>query len=159
MPPEEPTTGEVEAIELSFPHHPPATIWSFWYFLFIFPLYISIMYFLIIVALEIPCFWYYILGLLVLLVLHFVLTWIKVIQIYHFFITLSIILFYFLYSYLLLFLKHVVSPILLEIDITQEVPLPPYNLKRSCHIEDNVQLGWGESWGRKFFVIYAKLFW
>ncbi|RVW86070.1 hypothetical protein CK203_038050 [Vitis vinifera] len=26
-----------------------------------------------------------------------------------------------------------------------EVPLPPYNLNRSCHIEDNVQLGWGES--------------
>ena len=74
---------------------------------FIFPFYISIMYFLY----EIPCFWYYILGLLVLLVLHFVLTWIEVIQIYHFLITLSIILFYFLYSYLLLFLKHVVAPV------------------------------------------------
>ena len=33
---------------------------------------------------------------------------------------------------------------ILEIDITQEVPLPPYNLNRSCHIEDNVQLSWGE---------------
>ena len=86
---------------------------------------------------------FYLLGLVVLLVLF--LYFHEVIQIYQFFSTLSIILFYFLYSYLLLFLKHVVSPILLEIYITQEVPLPPYNLNRSYHIEDNVQLGWGES--------------
>ena len=68
----------------------------------------------------------------------------EVIYIYHFFTILGIILFSFLYSYLLLFLKHVVSPILLKLHITQEVPLPPCNFNRSCHIEDNVRLGWGE---------------
>ena len=104
---------------------------------------------------DIPCFWYYILGLLV---LHFVLTWLEVIQIYHFLMTLSIVLFYFLYSYLLLFLKHVVSPILLELHITQEAPLPPCNFNRSCHIEDNVQLGWGESWERKFLLLMLSYF-
>ena len=30
-----------------------------------------------------------------------------------------------------------------EIDITQEVPLPPYNFNHPYHIEDNAQLGWG----------------
>ena len=82
----------------------------------------------------------------------------EVIQIYHFLITLSINLFYFLYSYLLLFLKHVVSPILLKLHIIQEAPLPPCNLNRSCHIEDNVQLGWGESWGMKFLLLMLSYF-
>ena len=31
-----------------------------------------------------------------------------------------------------------------EIDITQEVPLPPYNFNYPYHIEDNAQLGWRE---------------
>ena len=31
-----------------------------------------------------------------------------------------------------------------EIDITQEVPLPPFNYNHSYHIEDNAQFGWGE---------------
>ena len=93
-------TLEAEAAKPSSPHHPPATIWSFWYFLFIFPLCISFMYFLY----EIPCFWYYILGLLVLLALHFVLTWIEVIQIYYFFLSLLALFYsYFLYSYLFFF--------------------------------------------------------
>ena len=30
-----------------------------------------------------------------------------------------------------------------EIDITQEVPLPPFNFNHPYHIEDNAQLGWG----------------
>ena len=66
-------------------------------------------------------------GLVVLLVLF--LYFHEVIQIYQFFITLSIILFQFLYSFLLLFLKHVVSPILLKLHIIQEAPLPPCNFK------------------------------
>ena len=28
---------------------------------------------------------------------------------------------------------------------------------RFCHIEDNVQLGWGESWGMKFFFLLLML--
>ena len=106
---------------------------------------VSFIYFLYVLPL---CFPYYsstcnpmllifhILGLVVLLVLF--LYFHEVIQIYQFFITLSIILFQFLYSFLLLFLKHVVSPILLKLHIIQEAPLPPYNFNRSCHIEDNV---------------------
>ena len=47
---------------------------------------------------------------------------------------------------------------ILEIYITQEAPLPPYNLNRSCHIKDNVQLGWGESWGRKFLLFMLSYF-
>ena len=48
---------------------------------------------------------------------------------------------------------------ILEIDIAQEeVPLPAYNLNRSCHIEDNVQLCWGESWGRKFLLFMLSYF-
>ena len=30
-----------------------------------------------------------------------------------------------------------------EFDITQEVPLPPFNYSHSYHIEDNAQFGWG----------------
>ena len=30
-----------------------------------------------------------------------------------------------------------------EIDITQEVPLSPFNCNHSYHIEDNAQFGWG----------------
>ena len=51
-------------------------------------------------------------GIICITCFHFVLTWIKVIQIYHFFLSLLALFYsYFLYSYLLLFLKHVVSPI------------------------------------------------
>ena len=58
----------------------------------------------------------------------------------------------FFYSLTLMFsMKHVVSPIRLRLCITQEVPLPPFIFfNRSWNIEDNVQLGWEESWGRKF---------
>ena len=31
-------------------------------------------------------------------------------------------------------------------------------LNRFCHIEDNVQLGWGESWGRKFLLLMLSYF-
>ena len=80
------------------------------------------------------------LGLVVLLVfLYSVLSWSNTNL--SFLRTLGIILFLFLYSYPLLFLKHVVSPNLLELHITQEAPLPPYNFNRSYHIEDNAQLG------------------
>ena len=58
--------------------------------------------------------------------------------------------FYFLYSLLFCFLNHVVSPIRLRLHVTQEVPLPPFICNRSCHIEDDVDLGWGESKGGKF---------
>ena len=34
-----------------------------------------------------------------------------------------------------------------EIDITQEVPLPPFNCNHPCHIEDNAQFGWGRGAG------------
>ena len=83
----------------------------------------------------------YILGLDVLLMIHHIYTsYIDIIF------CLNLAFFYFLYSLTLMFsLKHVVSPIRLRLHVTQEVPLPPYNLNRSCHIEDNVQLGWGES--------------
>ena len=38
----------------------------------------------------------------------------------------------------------------LRLCLTQEVPLPPFIFNRSWNIEVNVQLGWGESWERKF---------
>ena len=72
---------------------------SFMYFVYVFPT---------LVAFEIPCFWYYT-GINCITCSTLVLSWIEVIQIYQFLSILSIILFYFLYSYLLLFLKHVVS--------------------------------------------------
>ena len=105
---------------------------------------VSFMYFLTIIELVIPCFWCLIYWDWLYYLFSFILYFHEVIQIYQFFITLSIILFQFLYSYLLLFLKHVVSPILLELHIIHEAPLPPYDFNHSCHIEDNVQLGWGE---------------
>ena len=43
------------------------------------------------------------------------------------------------------FFNHAVSPIRLRLHVTQEVPLPPFICNRSCHIEANVDLGWGES--------------
>ena len=82
----------------------------------------------------------------------------EVIHIYHFFTILGIILFSFLYSYLLLFLKHVVSPILLKLHIIQEAPLPPYNFNHSCHIEDNVQLGWGEELRKEVLLLMLSYF-
>ena len=49
-----------------------------------------------------------------------------------------------------------VSPILLELHITQEAPLPPCNFNRSYHIEDNAQLGWGETVEEgSFFIIIS----
>ena len=114
--------------------------------------------FLTLVALVIPCFWYYIYWDWLYYLFSFILYFHEVIQIYQFLSTLNIILFYFLYSYLLLFLKHVVSPILLELHIIQEAPLSPCNLNRSCHIENNVQPGWGESWGRKFLFLMLSYF-
>ena len=75
--------------------------------------------------------------------------WWYIIHRHHF--CLNLAFFYFLYSLTLMFsLKHVVSPIRLKLHVTQEVPLPPYFFNRFCHIEDNVQLGWGESWGSKY---------
>ena len=47
---------------------------------------------------------------------------------------------------LLFFFNHVV---------TQEVPLPSFIYNRSCHIEDNVNLGWGESKGRKLLIMLS----
>ena len=44
----------------------------------------------------------------------------------------------------LFFFKHVVSPIRLTSKHIQKVPLPPSIFNRSCHIEGNVDLGWGE---------------
>ena len=68
----------------------------------------------------------------------------KVIHIYHFFKYTwhNLILIPLLISFVVF--EHVVSPIRLRLHVTQEVPLPPYNFNRSCHIEGNVQLGWGE---------------
>ena len=93
---------------------------------------------------------WYILGLVVLLVfLYNVLSWSNTnLSFLH---TLGIILFLFLYSYPLLFLKHVVSPNLLKLHITQEAPLPPCNFNRSYHIEDNAQLGWGRQLRKEVF--------
>ena len=47
-----------------------------------------------------------------------------------------------------------VSPYLLKLHTTQEAPLPPCNFNRSYHIEDNAQLGWGETVEEgSFFII------
>ena len=51
---------------------------------------------------------------------------------------------------LLFFLNHVVSLIRLRLNVTQEVPFSPFINNRSCHIEGNVDLGWGKSKRRKF---------
>ena len=45
--------------------------------------------------------------------------------------------------YSFVFLNHVVFPIHLRLHLTQEVPLPPFICNRSCHIEGNVDFGWG----------------
>ena len=69
-------------------------------------------------------------------------------------------LFYLLYSLIFCFLNHVVSPIQLRLHVTQEVLLPPFIYNHSYHIEGNVDLGWGESKGRKLLkevVNNAKL--
>ena len=115
------------------------------------------MHFRIIVALVIPCFWYVILGLVVLLIfLYSVLSWSNTnLSFLH---TFGIILFLFLYSYSLLFLKHVVSSNLLQLHITQEAPLPPCNFNRSYHIEDNAQLGWGGQLRKRVFIVNTKYF-
>ena len=65
--------------------------------------------------------------------------------------------FHFLYSLLFCFLNHVVSPIRLRLNVTQGVPLSPFICNRSCHIEDNVDLGW-ERVKEGSFVNNAKLF-
>ena len=64
-------------------------------------------------------------------------------------------LFYLLYSLIFCFLNHVVSPIRLRLHVTQEVPLPPFIYNRFCHIEGNVDLGWGESKGRKLLIMLS----
>ena len=74
---------------------------------------------------------------------YLILYFLRVIYTHHFLLYLSF--FYFLYSLLFCFLNHVVSPIRLRLHVTQEVPLPPFIFNRSCHIEGNVDLGWGES--------------
>ena len=83
----------------------------------------------------------------------------EVIHIYHFFTILGIILFSFLYSYLLLFLKHVVSPILLELHITQETPLPPCFSIAHATLRTMFGLVGGKRVEEGSFVINAKLFW
>ena len=45
----------------------------------------------------------------------------------------------------------------LRLNVTQEVPLSPFICNRSCHIEDNVDLGW-ERVKEGSFVNNAKLF-
>ena len=67
----------------------------------------------------------------------------KVIYTYHFCLYLAFSFLSPLLINLLLFLNHVVSPIRLKLHVTQEVPLPSFIYNRSCHIEDNVDLGWG----------------
>ena len=80
---------------------------------------------------------------------YFILYFLKSIYRHHF--RLYLAFFYFLFLWLFCFLLiHVVSPIWLRLHVTQEVPLPPYICNRSWHIEDNVDLGWGESWGSKY---------
>ena len=51
-----------------------------------------------------------------------------------------------------------VSPILFELHITQEVPFPPCNFNRSCHIEDNVQLGWGGELRKEVLLLMLSYF-
>ena len=75
---------------------------------------------------------------------YFILYFLKLIYRHHFLLYLTF--FYFLFSWLFCFLlTHVVSPIRLRLHVTQEVPLPPYIFNWSWHIEDNVDLDWGES--------------
>ena len=139
--PIEPTAGDTETstraiiFTSSSSIHLIILIVSFIYFDYVFPYHSSTWNPMLLL--------WYILGLVVLLVIIFnVLSWSNTtLSFLH---TLGIILFLFLYSYPLLFLKHVVSPNLLELHITQEAPLPPCNFNRSYHIEDNAQLGWGE---------------
>ena len=66
-------------------------------------------------------------------------------------------IFYLLYSLIVCFLNHVVSPIRLKLHVIQEVPLPPFSYNRSSHIKDNVDLGWGESKGRNLLIMLSYL--
>ena len=66
-------------------------------------------------------------------------------------------LFYLLYSLIFYFLNHVVFAIRRRLHVTQEVPLPPFIYNRSCHIEGNVDLGWGGSKGRKLLIMLSYL--
>ena len=70
----------------------------------------------------------------------------KVIHIYHFLVYLAyyyFISFTHMYIYIYIYLNHVVSPRQLRLHVTQEAPLPSCIFNHSCHIEDNVQHGWG----------------
>ena len=85
--------------------------------------------------------------------------YLEVIQINHFLSTLGIILFQLLYSYLLLFLKHVVSPILLELHVTKEVPFPPCFSIALATLRTMFGLVGGKRVEEGSFAINAKLFW
>ena len=66
--------------------------------------------------------------------------------------------FYFLYSLLFCFLNHVISPIRLRLNVTQEVPFPPFIYNRSSHIEGNADLGWGEELRKEVLLIMLGYF-
>ena len=88
---------------------------------------------------------FYIMGLDVLIwTSYLTLYFLKVIYRHHFCLYLTFFLFPLLIN-LLFFLNHVVSLIRLRLNVTQEVPFPPFINNRSCHIEGNVDLGWGKS--------------
>ena len=80
---------------------------------------------------------------------YLILYFLRLIYRHHFFL-LYLAFFYFLYSLLFCFFIHVVFLIRLRLHFTQEVPLLPFIFNCSWHIEGNVDLGWGESWWRKF---------
>ena len=146
MPPTETTRTEAKVLiqptqeattDASAPQDPTIT-WSSLYFL---SLHIILVY-------IIPCFDVLYSGIGCIAWSYIIFYFLRLIYRHHF--CLNLVFSYFLYSLTLMFsLKHVVSPIRLRFHVTQEVPLPPYFSIAFCHIEDNVQLGWGESWGSK----------
>ena len=88
---------------------------------------------------------------------YLILYFLRLIYRHHFCLYLTFFLFPLLIS-LLFFFNHVVSPVLLKLHVTQEVPLPPFICNRSRHIEGNVDLGWGGELRKEVLLILLVYF-
>ena len=120
-----PQTTHEAATEPSSPPESPAT-WSFLYF---------ILYLLVLIFYILDWMYYMIIFRIVL----------SQSNIYISFLFILGNFFHFLYSLLFCFFNHVVSPIRLRLNVTQEVPLLPFIYNCCYHIKGKVNLGLGES--------------
>ena len=137
LPAEQPIPEEEIRAE---PSHDPTHIWSFYVLLAFY------------IRLVNPIFcMFYKLGLEVLLEIMHCIFLFQVIYIY---IYIYPFLLYSLFSLLFclwnMWFKVFHTSYTLRLCLTQEVPLPPFIFNHFWNIGDNVQLGWGENWEKKF---------